>query len=784
MKRSRPVAVRDIPVELRQGITCTLTDLGFASLAARNTVSRHDGALGVIVYDTYRHASREPYLAVVVRGQGMAAPLFPDAPKLGTACPHVAYTDGSIWTWYSCNSNVLQPMNCPPPPPALPPGGRWLEPVEDKRAFKHLLRAMNVAQRDSCGGSIVERFDVISKVLFAKVCDEWEVEQEAKDVFEFQILPGDTSDSVYARITDVWSRACLRHRHLYHGDVPTLTQDQAALYRIVELLQDVSLRRTPVDTKGLAYEELLHNTFEKNENQQFFTPRELVQFVVSMTQPCDQERICDPACGTAGFLVEASRATGHKAIVVGADVDARLTQVAQMNLIMHGTEHAAVHYLPGMGSLAPLDDIAAFLKPGSFDLILTNPPFGSDLSDDAALAAFETGRGRTSRRRSVLFTERCLSLLKPGGRMAIVLDDSVLNLPSNADVRSLIRSQAVIEAVVSLPDVAFMPYSTAKCSILFLRRKIGAEAQGQVFMAEASEVGRRPNGDPLYADDRDSDGNRILLSDLPDITSEYMRFRNTGSVSSSSCFITAASRLDDRLDIAYYHPRRFAAEQELNRSRWPTPAVGDLVIARGETINPAEELGDSPIRWLGLGDIEEGTGQYEVKVVPGDKIRSSGHVFKGGDILFSRLRPNLRKAVLIPDDDEGGVCSGEIIVLRGLDKLSQDYPRRIQRWPDLGVDSEYLVLMLRSDLVYGQLMYKVTGVGRPRVSVDTILTVRIPLPPLEEQRRLVSVLKAAQEAARAARHEASVWLVRAAEVINEAYERVIDDLTTPAEVAL
>ena len=364
--------------------------------------------------------------------------------------------------------------------------------------------------------------------------------------------------------------------------------------------------------------------------------------------------------------------------------------------------------------------------------------------------------------------------------MAIILDDSVLNLPSNSDVRAIIRSRAIVEAVISLPDVAFMPYSTAKSSVLALSKKAGPESQGPIFMAEANEVGRRANGDPLFSEERNEQGDRLLLNDLPGIAEAYLSYKRTGILDHPNCFVTPASALDDRLDIYYYHPKRFAAEKEIGNSRWPTPALSELVAVRRDSVVPSEEMGDSPVRWLGLAEIEEGTGGFEVKVVPGDKIKSASHSFKGGDILFSKLRPNLRKVVLIPDDDEGGVCSGEILVLRGLDRLERDGQQLLAGALRLAVDSEYVSFLLRSDLVYGQLMYRVTGVGRPRVSPEAILTVRMPVPPIQEQKRIVSALKLARAQSMAARREASVWLARSEEIIREAYERVLLELTANA----
>jgi len=654
--------------------------------------------------------------------------------------------------------------------------GRYLEPTQHKREFRQLLQAMNVALRDSHGGGIVERFDVISKLLFAKVFDENEVRQGVKERHDFRLDVDDTPDALFGRISAVWVRACAEHDALFHGRVADLTQDRAALFRMVGLLEGVSLVETRGDIKGLAYEELLRNTFDKNENQQFFTPHEVVEFMVQIAAPTDGEVVCDPACGTGGFLVEASRVVGDHPHLIGAEVDERLARVAQMNLVMHGADQAKVRYLPGIGSLAPLDQIAWALPAGTMDVILTNPPFGSDLTDETSLSQFDTGRGRASRRRSVLFTERCLDLLRPGGRMAIVLDESVLNLPSNADVRSMITRRAIVEAVVSLPDVAFMPYSTAKSSILLLRKKEFCERQGPIFMAEAGEVGRRPNGDPLYSDQRDEKGDRQLVNDLTPIASSYAEYRNGDSTADSRCFITEAVQLDGRLDIYYYHPKRFLAEAEIGAARFPTPPLAELVAVGRESVTPCDEFGDSPVRWLGLGDILERTGEFEVKVVPAEKIKSAAHVFRPGDILCSRLRPNLRKVVLIPDEDEGGVCSGEIIVLRALDRLPANHPKRDQNgW---AVDSEFLTFMLRTDLVYGQLMYRITGVGRPRVSPEAVLSVKIPLPPLSEQRKIVAALRSQWSESVSARHEASKWLQRSTEIMSHAYEQAIRRLTS------
>jgi type I restriction-modification system DNA methylase subunit len=123
------------------------------------------------------------------------------------------------------------------------------------------------------------------------------------------------------------------------------------------------------------------------------------------------------------------------------------------------------------GSLGFSDNLNHLVRPDSLDLVLTNPPFGSDFSDKEHLPKYQLGEGKSSRRRGILFIERCIGWLKPGGRLGVVIEDSVLNGASNKDVRRLVFQHCIVEAVISLPDVTFMPYASAKTSILFLRKK-------------------------------------------------------------------------------------------------------------------------------------------------------------------------------------------------------------------------------------------------------------------------------------------------------------------------
>ena len=134
-----------------------------------------------------------------------------------------------------------------------------------------------------------------------------------------------------------------------------LSDDRKAIVQIVEILQHVSLINVPVDVKGTVYEELIRNTFEKSDNQQFFTPRPVVEFMVHFLDPQKDQVLCDPACGSGGFLIEASKHI-HKILgeqvledstaylsnhIIGLEIDKRMAWVAHM----HGDGHGNIHHL-------------------------------------------------------------------------------------------------------------------------------------------------------------------------------------------------------------------------------------------------------------------------------------------------------------------------------------------------------------------------------------------------------------------------------------------------------
>ncbi|MGH7983433.1 MAG: N-6 DNA methylase [Candidatus Udaeobacter sp.] len=414
-------------------------------------------------------------------------------------------------------------------------------------------------------------FDEIAKVLFMKVC------------FERRLLRGRDRRNLFT--ADFLKEQAVVHRNPvealfretkdeYEADYLFGRDDEIRLkfptvLEIVRLLERYNLSETSEDVKGIAFERFLGRTF-RGEIGQFFTPRELVKFMVEMMDPKFGDIICDPASGSGGFLIRffakvreqllaeadaeyakfkaaiekkkgLSKEKKAKALreryeliqrdldpknaqsrmwrlsnacIYGTDANDRMARTSKMNMIMHGDGHGGVHHWNGFLNINGIFE-------ERFDVVLTNPPFGAhvetsdevEIPDDReweqakrkyareygdvykkAVARIEAAAANRERiaslfelpkrgsgnkpvktvgkiKTELLFIERCLSLLKSGGRLGIVLPEGVFNNPSLAFVREFVEDRAFLRAVISLPQETFFSSgASVKASILFLQK--------------------------------------------------------------------------------------------------------------------------------------------------------------------------------------------------------------------------------------------------------------------------------------------------------------------------
>ena len=429
--------------------------------------------------------------------------------------------------------------------------------------FADLLHQCHNVIRNREKKDPVAAFDEIAKVLFVKVFVERELRsrRKRKNLFTVEFLQDQIADNP---LEDLFQKTKDHYRadRIFAED-ERLNLKPATGLEIVRLLERYNLSDTSEDIKGIAFERFLGKTF-RGEIGQFFTPRPIVEFMVRMVAPQEGEVICDPASGSGGFLIrffeivreqvladvdrqyqafrqeiegakhlsqeqkaEALRSKYEELqrtlnedvhgsrlwnlanrCIYGTDANDRMARTSKMNMIMHGDGHGGVHHHDGFLNVNGIFE-------GRFDIILTNPPFGSsvepsdtvleeqvslpdelerryaDIYGDSyrnALARVRAAKGKPIAslfalptvkgsqkigkiKTELLFIERCLDLLKPGGRLGIVLPEGVFNNPSLAYVREFCEDRAFIRAVVSLPPETFVSSgASVKASLLFMQK--------------------------------------------------------------------------------------------------------------------------------------------------------------------------------------------------------------------------------------------------------------------------------------------------------------------------
>lgn len=418
-------------------------------------------------------------------------------------------------------------------------------------------------------------FDEISKILFIKIRYErtnsgtqiFSKEEFLKQKNMYDAVKSKESPDYYQFLFNK-TKEDFAKDHLFDEN-ETIKIRENSFEQIVKELQVYNLSTTSDDVKGIAFEQFLGRTF-RGELGQFFTPRTIVDFMVSVLDPQEGEYICDPCCGSGGFLIRAfeyvrehienevevrkedvkkslftddysklpkkeQEKNDQKVIdafskmnyeldinnpmgrlrslsfdcIYGTDANPRMARTAKMNMIMHGDGHGGVHHHDGLLNVNGIWE-------GRFDVILTNPPFGARIdkelkiteadrfTDIEKIKAYEKRYGKEnydnalkqvndhinqpildlfqigkfSGLTEVLFIERCLNLLKPGGRMGIVLPEGVLNNTNLQKVRDFVESKAKILLIVSIPQDVFMAAgATVKPSLLFFKKFTEDEAE-------------------------------------------------------------------------------------------------------------------------------------------------------------------------------------------------------------------------------------------------------------------------------------------------------------------
>lgn len=353
-----------------------------------------------------------------------------------------------------------------------------------------------------------------------------------------------------------------RHPEVFTDENERVLSKSETVSRVIARLEGINLKDTQGDVLGRAFEIMLSDTFKGKDLGQFFTPREIVAFMLDLARETPEapaldiesnQRFLDACAGSGGFLIatyedvykhtlsngieqakkeELLKRLGQSTFFA-AEIEEKAARLGKLNMIIHAVDqrnanwlHQNYTYNEDFGGLKPLIEYEVDfgagkrkqqIGPNSIDLILTNPPFGKSVKSKDILLDYQFGhevkvfrtkgrppekRPRNSQDSEVLFIEHYLRVLKPGGKLLIVLPDGVLSNATAKPVRDYIRENALIKAVISLPSETFASTGTSiPTNVVYLQKKKPGDVQGDIFMARADYVGRRANGEPHKEND-------------------------------------------------------------------------------------------------------------------------------------------------------------------------------------------------------------------------------------------------------------------------------------------
>ncbi len=471
-------------------------------------------------------------------------------------------------------------------------------------------------------------------LMFCKIKDELLTKSNEPMIFQ---VNHPNSIKLKERITRLFTVLKSENQEIFE-EKDEIFIDGSTLELIVKELETFCIIEASRDAIGDVFEIFLGPSLRGNKGQ-FFTPKNIVKLMIKLLDPKIKEKLIDPACGSGGFLIETVMYLKEKTNfnlksniqgmqLFGIDKDQFLTKIAKIYLLILGAGNSRVFC--GNSLLPPSKwkpEVSNEIIFENFDIVVTNPPFGVKIpiKTKETLKQYNFGfkwkklnKSSTMWKKTevihekqppqILFIERCLDLLKPNGKLGIVLPDGIFGNPTNRYILQSLLERTKIRAVISCSHLAFLPYTHTKTSILFIEKTV-PEKDYSFFMAIADHVGHDKNGKILYHIDSkgeyvlDAKGRKIIKDDFPKIIENYYKYLNNELKDSSQLgFLFQFSKIKNLILIPeYYNPN---IKKQLNdlmkQGEYKLISIGKLLNEGVIKITRGHEIGS---KFYGTGEI-------------------------------------------------------------------------------------------------------------------------------------------------------------------------------------
>jgi type I restriction enzyme M protein len=565
----------------------------------------------------------------------------------------------------------------------------------------------------------------MTKLLFCKIYDEkYDNDKSPK----FKIGFRDTPNDVKNRITELWDK--VKNEMIDDGifqQTDTIILDAKSVAHIVGELERFSLLRTNKDIVGDSFEVFAEKQFV-GEKGEFFTPREVVKMAIEIINPQPKERILDPACGSGGFLIYAlehiweqmenntnySRSNLEnlkkefaQKYFYGIDKESDLVKICKSYMSIVGDGRSNIVMADSLKKPEEWEVITRVVlcnknndEIKKFNVILTNPPFGSKIKvrHEYILKNYELGYVwknisgewiKTDKVKEtepqILFIELCLNLLEDGGRMAIVLPDGLFGNPTDGYIREWIKKRAEIIAIIDCPHTTFMPHTHTKTSVLILKKWENIRKSNYpILMSVIEKCGHDNRGNEIYkknkegVDIKDEEFSKIveIYKNNPErIINGYNRLGFT---------IYENSLINGILIPRYYNPDTKKEIEKLRRTnKYILKSMQELIKEEiiylrgaGTTVSSEEYNIFDNISFLRTSDI----GCWETRNYAVQNVSEETYIrykatqdLKEGDILFVKDGTyRIGETIILTKFDLKMLVQSHYLIVRSLDKKKLD----------------------------------------------------------------------------------------------------------------
>ncbi len=436
---------------------------------------------------------------------------------------------------------------------------------KDLKPIQNLKEEVQYLEDTVLANAGVSAFEEIFKLIFAKLFDEFN--KGDSETMDFRTTTASPKQQ-YERFNTLFKKAAGEWSDIF-SEREKIELNPLALIAVASAFQGKKFYDADLDVVDAAFEYMI-NPEQKGDKGQFFTPRSVVKMCVKMLNPKLDELALDPACGPCGFMIHALDWVSEQSIkqkfkngwkerrrqyagskLFAIDFDIRLAKVAKAMMLIVGDGRTHVYRV---NSLDPrdwkdhADAVGNQIRDGMFDVLMTNPPFAGKMTQPEILGTYDLaykGDHASKRRvnqltRDVLFIERCLRFLKPGGRMAIVLPQGNLNNTHAEYIRKWVMDKARVLAVVGLHGNTFKPFTGTKTSVLFLqkwRENETPQLDYPIFLAVNEQPVKDNSGEYIFKKKpdgsylQDEQDKRVIDHDLDEIANGFIEFARAEKLS-------------------------------------------------------------------------------------------------------------------------------------------------------------------------------------------------------------------------------------------------------------